>query len=218
MGLSGYTFRFTHAVHIRTLNHNRTSLLNMSRTRSGDRATYMFDPLNALGMHTRSRSPAPGRDRADGGGASRRRSQSRASSRDMCQHTERHRNSRRPPRPTLPVRHERPDEHDTPAQEDPYMEPEAEDHSEEEESEEEGRVGNVLYEDGEINDAPPMQENPAPPWAPRAATRAGPPRRREPKPSSIVTLLTFSEKVRRELVVQMVEALGCTEESSKEDL
>ena len=51
VSLAGYTFRFPHAEHIRTLNYNRTSLLNMSRTRSGDLATYMFDPLNALGMH-----------------------------------------------------------------------------------------------------------------------------------------------------------------------
>ena len=172
---------------------------NMFRTRSGDlAANSMFDPLNLLGLHDRSRFPAPGRGTADGGGASRRRSQSRASSRDMWQQTERHRNSRLPSRPTSPVRHERSDEHDTPAHDDPYMEAEAEDHNDGEESEEECRGGDDLYENGGMTEAPPRRESPAPPWAPRASTRTNPPSRRETlTPSSIVALLSCSWKVGR---------------------
>ena len=119
-------FRFTHAEHIRTLNHIKTSSRNLSLTQSGVLAAYKFDPLNALRMQDRSRSPAPGRNMADGGGASRRWSQSRASSREMWQQ---HLN-RLPSRPALPVRHESSDWHDTPAHDDPYMEAQAEVHDE----------------------------------------------------------------------------------------
>ena len=157
----------------------------MSRTQSGAQSTYKFDPLNALAMQDRSRSPAPRRGRKDGGGVSRRRSQSRADSgasgsRIAEQSMWLGQPGGQPDRPALPVRHGNTDWHDTPADADPYTEQanEVYDDDEEEEEEEDG-CDDGEEEEAEHDDGPPLGERPAPPWEPPAPARTNQPIRRE---------------------------------------